>query len=481
MVSKYTHLCLVPAFSLIIGLIALPQANAAEILNVVNYGAVGDGTTDDQVALENVFAIASRNPGSTVIFPAGIYLHSGRLSLGADVRVQGTQASLNGTTAGAQELILTGDKATIVGMTFIGQSGGDPAIVFNKLSGITIDSNNFTGFTNCVTFNEGINIYIKSNTFSPAKNGKALSITTSSSVYVQANTFTGIHQNYLQTGLTCTGNDIIVDQGNTFSNFHMAIVGGNTKALKIDQNTFSSCQTVITANGPSMSILRNNCSNGDTFFKASNVGTDKLTVESNTIANYRLVFDGFGSNTNTKVSSNTIQSVDRVFFTTFNKDIVLTGNNITDASRVFTLSNDTNVTINSNVLTRCTKPLDLRAERTVQIDKNTVTDSGAFTVSESFDVAVTGNQMTNIQYQGVQIHQNSGTSRIEGNVLKNCGLSPLYPAAVLYANGSGVISIVGNSYSGNTTNLTYFIDTTVTTSHVSGNTTNTSLPNRVGF
>jgi nitrous oxidase accessory protein NosD len=272
-----------------------------------------------------------------------------------------------------------------------------------------------------------------------------------------------------------------VDQGNTFSNLHVGINGGSTKSLKIDQNTFSSCQTVITANGPTMSILRNNCSKGDTFFNASNSGTDKLTVDSNTIANYRLVFDGFGNNTNTKVSSNTIQSVERVFFTNFNKDIVLTGNNITDAQRVFTLSNDTNVTINNNVLTRCTKPLDLNTERTVQIDKNTVTGSGAFSVTLSSDVAVTGNQMTDIGYQGVAIFQNSGTSKIENNVLKNCGLQPLYPPSVLYANGSGVISIIGNSYSGNTTNLTYFIETTVTTSHVSGNTTNTSLPNKVGF
>jgi hypothetical protein len=58
---------------------------------------------------------------------------------------------------------------------------------------------------------------------------------------------------------------------------------------------------------------------------------------------------------------------------------------------------------------------------------------------------------------------------------------PLFPPTVINANGSGKISIVGNSYSGNTTNLTYFIDTTVTTSDVRGNTTNTGLPTKVGF
>jgi hypothetical protein len=406
MVSKFTQLCLVSACSLFVGLTSSQQANAAEVLNVVNFGAIGNGTTDDQVALENAFAAASRSPGSTVIFPAGTYLHSGRLSIGADVRIQGTQANLKGTTTGAQQLTLTGDKATIVGMSFNGQAGGDPAITFNKLSGITIDSNSFTGFSNCVTFNEGINIHIKSNTFAPARSGKALSMTTSSSVKVQANTFTGIRSTALQTGVSCTGDGIVVDQGNTFSNLNVGINGGSTKALKIDQNTFSSCEVVILANGPSMSILRNNCSSGDTFFRASNVGTDKLTVDSNTVSNYRLVFDGFGSNTNTKVTSNTMQSVQTVFFTTFNKDIVLTGNKITDSQRVFTLSNDTNVTISDNVLTRCDAPLDLASDRTVLIDKNTVTDSGTFTVGQSFDVAVTRNQMTNISHQGIEVIQN---------------------------------------------------------------------------
>jgi polygalacturonase len=61
----------------IIGCIALP-AWAAEI-NPKDYGATGNGTTDDQVALEKAFAAANSSPNSTVRFPSGAYLHSGEL------------------------------------------------------------------------------------------------------------------------------------------------------------------------------------------------------------------------------------------------------------------------------------------------------------------------------------------------------------------------------------------------------------------
>jgi hypothetical protein len=50
---------------------------------------------------------------------------------------------------------------------------------------------------------------------------------------------------------------------------------------------------------------------------------------------------------------------------------------------------------------------------------------------------------------------------------------------VIYADSGKDLQIVRNSYTGNTDNLHYFIDT-VKGALVVGNTTNTTLPNKIG-
>jgi hypothetical protein len=76
---------------------------------------------------------------------------------------------------------------------------------------------------------------------------------------------------------------------------------------------------------------------------------------------------------------------------------------------------------------------------------------------------------------------NTGEVRISHNQITNCGLSnKVTPPAVTYADGGTDLTINHNNYTGNTTNLQYFIDTPIATATVGGNTTNTMLPNKVG-
>src|SRR5215469_4310549 len=59
------------------------QARAAEVINVKDYGAVGNGTTDDSTAIQNAV-----NAGTTIFFPPGNYL------LNTYVNVTGTGDTL---------------------------------------------------------------------------------------------------------------------------------------------------------------------------------------------------------------------------------------------------------------------------------------------------------------------------------------------------------------------------------------------------
>ena len=51
-----------------------PKVKAVAFLNVRDFGATGNGTTDDSTAIQNT-ANAAASSGKGVFFPAGTYLH----------------------------------------------------------------------------------------------------------------------------------------------------------------------------------------------------------------------------------------------------------------------------------------------------------------------------------------------------------------------------------------------------------------------
>src|SRR4051794_35284403 len=52
----------------------LAQAQTPPIFNVKNYGAPGNGSTDDTTAINNAITAANQAGGGTVEFPSGNYL-----------------------------------------------------------------------------------------------------------------------------------------------------------------------------------------------------------------------------------------------------------------------------------------------------------------------------------------------------------------------------------------------------------------------
>jgi len=95
-------------------------------INVLNYGATGNGSTDDTAAINS--AIAALIPGDTLLFPCGNYLITSQLSIGtANVTIDGSSCALIHATASGGNIMVVGNGA------FMGSYG--PAVAL----GITVN------------------------------------------------------------------------------------------------------------------------------------------------------------------------------------------------------------------------------------------------------------------------------------------------------------------------------------------------------
>lgn len=87
-----------------------------DVITPEQYGAVGNGTADDTVALNNCFAAAG---GKTVyLTPGKTYKHTNILTIGQDyTKVDGQGAILLATVETASEVLVAGKYCTITGLT----------------------------------------------------------------------------------------------------------------------------------------------------------------------------------------------------------------------------------------------------------------------------------------------------------------------------------------------------------------------------
>jgi hypothetical protein len=90
--------------------INVSNGSTGPIVNVLNYGATGNGSTDDTAAINS--AIAALTPGATLLFPCGTYLTSSGLNPIAvnNVTVSGQTACSSGTVT----LRSTGSGSTLL-------------------------------------------------------------------------------------------------------------------------------------------------------------------------------------------------------------------------------------------------------------------------------------------------------------------------------------------------------------------------------
>ena len=109
--------------------------------NVVDYGAVGDGSTDNTTAIQN--AMTAAGPG-TLLFPDGVFNVSGVLTVPLGLKIQGTyRLGQNGNVAGntgGTKIVQTGTGTTVaatIGTTF-GNVTGNYGLTVGNATGMAV-------------------------------------------------------------------------------------------------------------------------------------------------------------------------------------------------------------------------------------------------------------------------------------------------------------------------------------------------------
>ena len=114
--------------SAVVVLALAPVAYAANgMYNVRDYGAVGDGSTDDTTAFQNALNAANNDGGGLVTVPAGQYMIATRLNVPANVALEGVSSvppAANPTNGGSVLLSVVG----------AGSTAGEPFIKLNTCS-----------------------------------------------------------------------------------------------------------------------------------------------------------------------------------------------------------------------------------------------------------------------------------------------------------------------------------------------------------
>ncbi len=72
----------------LVGFVVVPAAASAPVFDVRDYGATGDGTTNDTPAVNDAIVAASAAGGGTVEFPAGTYLAGGSIHLLSNITLR---------------------------------------------------------------------------------------------------------------------------------------------------------------------------------------------------------------------------------------------------------------------------------------------------------------------------------------------------------------------------------------------------------
>jgi hypothetical protein len=128
------------------------QAKLRDVVSVKDFGAVGDGVTDDTAAIQAAFNSAAKQ----VIFtPGGLYLINGGLSAstsGQIITAQGATIKLKDNAANKGMLLCTGSEMVVDGGTWDGNksNGNAPANTYDSWCVFLLNDRCTVQNTNCV-------------------------------------------------------------------------------------------------------------------------------------------------------------------------------------------------------------------------------------------------------------------------------------------------------------------------------------------
>jgi parallel beta-helix repeat protein len=424
---------------------ARPAASATiKVVNVKAFGAKGDGVTNDTAAINLAIfrAEQEKDPNTLVYFDPGTYLYTNTLEF-SGVTMTGAGATLLASAADVN-VDLRGSQTVLFGLSLASKvrSLGTTAVTVGatdaKVTNCTFQDN----FGNGIFVGSSARVSVTNNVFSITQGStqSAIRVGGCSDCKFQLNKMVGTSQG--GTGMSIATSSGITLSNNTVANLERGITVSNCQNVAVTFNTISNCH-----NGLALNVSpKSNASENSIGGSMSTVG---VAIQCN-----------------------------------LSPDSVISKNSIADQLDGILPNNSDNARITENSISDTTDSIYATNCKNMECTHNTL--SGG-TLGIGFLTGygtLTQNNITGMANQGIYVTGMTPSVRISSNALKDCGLVAVDPKAVIYQNSPSASSIVitDNTYEGNAAHLQYFIWDVQRTppSVVSGNQTNTALPNRIG-
>lgn len=417
-----------PSFYLMLAVIAcnfacLPAIGAA-VFNVKDFGAVGDGKTNDQGAIQQALNTASASPGNTVYFPAGSYKFF-RLLI-RDVAVLGQ--SKDSVILIGNICHMRGDHVSITNMTITGGGPGRQGLVDDK----------------------------------------SASSTYSNLALIGKNRVPGILLNVLPLNRRQPRRSLIVENCE-FSGFFNHIISTFCDQTTIKGNTF-----------------KNSFGPGAWIISSTNLNAESNTYSAPDDSSFNTGFFVYRCS-NVLITNNQIQDASAGVVCREVQNLNIRKNNLQRIFRIGIDLDICAGTVDDNTIQLLAQSASagtsFKFTGTLQITNNRISNCGFGIVGDSNGACdITGNTIERTAQSGINVSSRN-TYKIDSNTLRDCGLLRP-PSSVIIARRAlppTAPQVTNNAYTGGVNNLTYFIRCEVPSppSVVSGNTTTTMLPTYV--
>lgn len=449
--------------------IALCNPAHAAQFNVKNYGAKGNGTTDDSQAIANAIAAANASPGSTVLFPAGTYFigpASPVLTPKSITLLGAANATLEFGSTGY--ISASGKSPSVQNLNIVndGSLSNYALQIGNGATNYSVLQNTFKGWSEDVYLTGAAGGKINANSFNTSGTGISASVT--GNLTVSTNSFVGTGNAAEFINIQNDPNTVVVS-GNSFKNAQYGVfaTSNGSGSLTCSSNTFSNCTYSTSVFNFQHYNFNTNVVNNSSY-GTYDYNNDLVSITGNTInaPTYAGVYS-FGDLGNVTISGNTVKNAadDYGICAEYCYNVSITGNTVSGANGgaaqylVYAYYNSNNVTISQNTLS-----------------------SGIYGIfsEENYNLTIGKNTISHMQYPGIVDYLTHNNETINANNLKNCVLafSTGFNAVIwLESAPSGVYNITNNTYVGSTSYLTYFINANGSGNpQLHGNTTNTMLP-----
>lgn len=188
------------------------------VIDVRDYGATGNGTTDDRAAISAALSALSAAGGGTLLFPAGTYAISATVSLASNVRLAGVGrgASIIRPAAGWSAAAMFQDPSAISNV---------------ELADLTFDVNNIDALAVRFIRSGTINVAVRNCEFKGMlSDGSAININLCRQVLIQGNTFTGLGSGTQEALLIYNAASHIAVVDNSFEGFNQSVAVDNFTA-----------------------------------------------------------------------------------------------------------------------------------------------------------------------------------------------------------------------------------------------------------